>query len=215
MLSRKSPTPLLFSSIAIMLLLGLGQCYGQDSIPQKKNNFPHQRNVLLIKKTQPTSGLPTEKGCFRVYYRVQVVSRDSSFYKKGRIKYISDSSIFLKSKEIKLKNISSIKKCGGKTTTIVGGSILLTGAGLFAGFRNYYDNKYYPSDYEGSGGMGPELASFGLTFIGGITTLIGGIQWATARNYDMTEGKWKFEVYSEAELSNFHKAIPKEKKKND
>ena len=84
---------------------------------------------------------------------------------------------------------------------------------MFAGFRNYYNNKYYPSDYEGSGGMGPELASLGLILIGGITTLIGGIQWATARNYDMTESKWKFEVYSEAELSHFHKPLTKSQKK--
>jgi hypothetical protein len=148
----------------------------------------------------------------RVLYKVHLVYREKNSTETGKIKFISDSSIFIKEKEIKLKDIASIKRCGGKLTTIVGGSTLGASIITYKILQNYYVNKVYPHDYEGDGGLGVQLIMYAALFVSGVTTFIGGLEWATAKEYNMLNGEWKFEVKSEAELSHFHKPFPKKKK---
>ena len=185
---RKLFSSLLFAIFALVLLQGAGKCFGQDSTAKRLIYFPLQRNILIVESTQTNAWFPPQPGYFRVRYKVKVVSGDSGTLDKGHIQFISDSSIFINGKEIKLKDIASIKKVRGEVLTIGGSTTFAIGAGLFA---YYYSRSFTEKDYYSS-----EMASLAIAcveIVVGVATLVGIIQMASAHRYYMDQG-WKFDV---------------------
>jgi hypothetical protein len=187
---RKYIAPLLLSIIAILLLFGAGKCFGQDTLTPKKHYFPLQRNILIVESTQTNSWFPPQAGYFKVRHRVQVVTRTNNTKERGHIEFISDSSIFLNGREIKLKDIVTIKKIRGEELSIVGGSLTSIGLGLsiYYGIKSGQVNTYADDSYAWE-----SLGFAGGTLITGICTLVGIIQVASARKYHMDYG-WRFDV---------------------
>jgi hypothetical protein len=146
---------------------------------------------LIVESTQTNAWFPPQPGYFKVRYKVKVVSGDSGTIDKGHIQFISDSSIFLNGKEIKLSDIYCIKKVRGQTLSAIGGS--LTGIGVilsitFGTLTNRAHENYSDHSYEGA-----FLGTVAGTLITGVFTLVGIIQAASARRYYMNDG-WRFDV---------------------
>jgi hypothetical protein len=177
---KKFPTTLFFAIIATVLLSGEGKCFGQHSTKIK--------NVLVIESTLENQWMPIQPAVFKTGKKVKVVRVENNEKITGRIQYISDSSIFLKGMEIKLYDIAIINKCRGRILTTVGGSTFVVGAGLFAYF---YSHSFTDKDYYSS--QTASLAIGCVEMVVGIATLIGMIQFASAKHYYMDQN-WRFIV---------------------
>ena len=171
----------------IAFFLWMANIFGQDSTKVK--------NVLVIQSTKEQTWGPGPSSPPTVYKtgkRIRVVTNTINIV--GKIEYISDSSITIKGKEIKLKDITRINKYRNGVLPAIGGAVTATGIGLFIYFARYYAKHTYDDDgTEGSASMGPELGSIFIAFAGAVATLVGVIRAATAKHYRMN-GKWKFLV---------------------
>jgi len=181
---KKLPYALLFALIVLSIIFGSGKCFGQDSTSKKFHNFPHQKNILIVESTQTNSWLPPKRGYFKVHQRIWVVTRSNSAQERGHIQFISDTSLFLNGKEIKLKDIVIIKKVKGGEISVAGGS--LTVIGLIFSINSMAN---FP-DIENTGSF---VGSVMGTLVAGIFTLVGVIQVGSAHRYQMEDG-WRFYV---------------------
>jgi hypothetical protein len=184
MLLRKFPTPLLFSSIAIMLLLGLGQCFGQDSL--------RFENVLMVQRVLPDPGQKAPE----VYYfkngnRVNLLCSNYLRF-KGRIDAIDDSGILVKGMYIKTEEIMCMHRIKGRAIRITGGSFIGAGALIMGITELYYSSPSQANNkYSVLGKLDSEIPAIGLIIAGAITTLVGTIDLISVKHYDIG---WKFSI---------------------
>jgi hypothetical protein len=195
-------TILLFAILATVLLAGIGSCFAQDSTFQKK--------YLMIDKIKRSGKSHIIPDGFRIGHKVEV-SDTAEHSEKGRIKIITDSSIFLNDKEIMLKQIASIKKIRGRTLSAIAGSLAGAGFVLTLTFgiltnaaHDTYSNHAYEGEFFG--------ALFG-TMVAGAGSLVGGIQMGSARRY-FIGSKWKFVVKTYDIAGHKARPIPTNNKKD-
>ncbi len=171
----------------IVFFMCMTNIFGQDSTKVK--------NVLVIQSTKEQTWGPGPSRPPTVYKtgkRIRVVTNTINLV--GNIEYISDSSITIKGKEIKLKDITRINKYRNGVLPVFGGVVTATGIGLYIYFVRYYAKHTYNYDgTEGSASIGSEVGSILIVFAGAVATLVGVIRAATAKHYRMN-GKWKFLV---------------------
>jgi hypothetical protein len=185
---KKLPAALLFAIIAIVLLLGAGKCFGQDSAGYEK--------ILVI---QRQTLKPWHKDSTRFYFKKGNRLCLTKYNKKvviGRLESLNDSSIVVGKKEIILKEIKRINRYNGVNLSIIGPSLSLYGFELFElllKVRDDYNDDYVPPGETRTIG----IASVGavIIFLGACTTIVGLIEVASTKYFKMGD-KWKLVVKS-------------------
>ncbi len=130
----------------------------------------------------------------------------------GVLGVISDSTITVKGKEIKLNDIKEINAYKGYEPAVLGSSLLATGIGIGATFNNYYNHHHNSS--EDSYGMGIALLAVGIGFIGTCITVFGITEIGTTKHFKIGK-KWKLSVQHENNkaLTDHNYLFPFHKKK--
>jgi hypothetical protein len=157
------------------------------------------QNILLVEKTakhlQPDT-LPggTIKAVHQRYFkkgdRVAVIKYDVKKMQTGKIKSITDSSIFLKGEEINITNIKRISPYRGVEISLAGASTAGLGITLFGLFGAFYTPKYDEDgdEYTKYGLFNRQIVSLLVTFAGCMVSVVGIIQVATVKHYRMDKG---------------------------
>ncbi len=174
-------------------------------------NLSHH-NVLVVDRILNKSW---QKGSYQRIFRignrvfVQTFTGDVAM---GVLGVISDSTITVKGKEIKLNDIKEINAYKGYEPAVLGSSLLATGIGIGATFNNYYNHHHNSS--EDSYGMGIALLAVAIMFIGTCTTLFGVTEIGTTKHFRIGK-KWKLSVLPENDkaLTDHNYLFPFPKKK--
>ncbi len=178
--------------LCLLLAAVVSGCFAQDSIGGEK--------VLVVERTKLLYGQKTPTQSFFLKgNRVKVVSTNDDVTEIGRIKEISDSTITIKGKQIKVSKITRINKYRGVEPTILGGSIIGGGIITLLILDAYHkSNNDYNSESSGTGSI---VITVLVTIFGGCTTLFGLIEMGATKHY-CTNDHWKLYVKPASSVIN-------------
>jgi hypothetical protein len=183
---KKIPTTLLFPIIAFFLFLGTGKCFGQDSIQYE--------NIIIVQRISSAAGQKdTLQRFFTKGNRVKVTGSNHNVA-TGKIQKINDSSILVKDKEFKIKDITRIHLYRGTEPAIAGSSLALVGGAMmiYSHYNQLNQNNNNQESYLGWW----DIVGLCSVVVGGGTTLFGLIEIASTKYYRIGT-EWKLRVISE------------------
>jgi len=156
-------------------------------------NLSHH-NVLVVDRILNKSW---QKGSYQRIFRTGnrvFVRTFTGGVAVGVLGVISDSTITVKGKEIKLNDIKEINAYRGYEGVVIGTSLLATGIGIGETYTKYYNKQ--GDSYQGTFNMGIALVAVVIGFIGACTTVFGVTEIGTTKHFKIGK-KWKLSVQHE------------------
>jgi hypothetical protein len=162
------------------MLMATIRCFGQDSIASEI--------VLVVKKAVLKKGqIDSIDAIYQIGQR-RIAVEDSNYnVARGRIQAISDSSVTLKGKTFKLKEIVRISRYNGTENMVTGSSLLVIGLGIIG------IDRFVNSHKQGYGDNLYQLTGTVISIFGGIFALTGIFEKLTIKYYQIGE-KWQLKA---------------------
>lgn len=182
MILRRTIFTLSAGIFAILLVYMPCDCYSQDSINKEK--------YLVVEKIKSLTGRPLKHPTYiiiREGRKVSIKRYNNDIFEKGKIDFISDSSISISGKQININEIQKIRANKGIKETIIGMSSSVFFASLIVIMDRTYQPHYndYGDDVTRNSLLFPETLCGMFVLTGGIIAIAGIIDMTICRNYNL------------------------------